>query len=276
VRTAAGDVKASWVVVATHLPFLDRSLLFARSEPKMSYAVAVRARGRLPEGMLLSAGSPTRSLRTAPDPDRPGERVLLVGGEGHKTGSGGSTLERYRALVDWTTARFDVDEVAWRWATEDYVPDDSLPFVGPVWPLPTQVLVATGYAKWGFTNGTAAAMAMAATVAGEPAPDWAPDWDTRRLDLRNGARQAAKFNGDVAAKLVSGWAAGLARTRRLPPTVTPPDGEGGQLSGVCTHLGGIVRWNDGDGCWDCPLHGSRFEADGKLLHGPAVKDLHPT
>jgi glycine/D-amino acid oxidase-like deaminating enzyme/nitrite reductase/ring-hydroxylating ferredoxin subunit len=274
VRTAGGDVRAGWVVMATHLPFLDRSLLFARAEPKASYAMAVRTGGRLPEGMLLSAGEPTRSLRTAPDPDRPGERLLIVGGEGHKTGGDGPTSERYQALLDWASERFAVEDVPWRWSTEDYVPDDSLPFVGPVWPLPTNVLVATGYAKWGFTNGPAAAMAMVARITGEPLPDWADDWDTRRLDLRKGAKEAIKANADVAAKLVGGWAKGVARSRRVPPTVSATvDGTEHQVRGVCTHLGGIVRWNDGDRCWDCPLHGSKFDADGTLLHGPAVKDL---
>ena len=274
VRTAAGDVKASWVVVATHLPFLDRSLLFARAEPKASYAMAVRTGGRLPEGMLLSAGEPTRSLRTAPDPDRPGERLLLVGGDGHKTGAGPPTSEHYRNLLDWTTERFAVEDVPFRWSTEDYTPDDSLPFVGPVWPFPTNVLVATGYAKWGFTNGPAAAMAMVARITGEPLPDWAGDWDTRRLDLRKGAREAAKANADVAGRLVGGWAKAVASSRRIPPTASATvDGKEHTVRAVCTHLGGIVRWNDGDRCWDCPLHGSKFEADGTLLHGPAVKDL---
>jgi Rieske Fe-S protein len=154
------------------------------------------------------------------------------------------------------------------------MPDDSLPFVGPVWPFPTNVLVATGYAKWGFTNGPAAAMAMVARIAGEPLPDWAADWDTRRLDLRKGAREAAKANADVAARLVGGWTKAVASSRRVPPTVSATvDGQRHEVRAVCTHLGGIVRWNDGDRCWDCPLHGSKFEPDGTLLHGPAVKDL---
>jgi len=53
----------------------------------------------------------------------------------------------------------------------------------------------------------------------------------------------------------------------------PANGDAHAVSAVCTHLGGIVRWNDGDECWDCPLHGSRFAADGTLVHGPAVRDL---
>jgi Rieske Fe-S protein len=224
--------------------------------------------------MLLSAGEPLRSLRTAPDPDRDGERLLLVGGESHKTGDEAHPAHRYQALLDWTTERFAVEDVPYRWATEDFMPDDGLPFVGSVWPLPTRVQVATGYAKWGFTNGVAAAHALVATITETAAPDYAADWDTRRIDVLRGAREAARANADVAAKLVGGWTDALVRGHTARPTVTAPiDGATMPVSAVCTHLGGIVRWNDGDQCWDCPLHGSRFEPDGTLLHGPAVRDL---
>ena len=273
VRTSRGDVRAQWVVVATGLPFLDRSLLFARTEPKASYVLAVRTSDPLPSGMLLSAGEPLRSLRTAPDPDRDGERLLLVGGESHKTGDDAHPARRYQALLDWTTERFAVETVPYRWATEDFMPDDGLPFVGSVWPLPTRVQVATGYAKWGFTNGVAAAHALVATITDTAPPDYAADWDTRRPDVLRGAREVVKANVDVAAKLIGGWTGALARDHTARPTVTSPVGGAGAVSAVCTHLGGIVRWNDGDQCWDCPLHGSRFEPDGTLLHGPAVRDL---
>ncbi|MEY2404283.1 MAG: hypothetical protein QOD38_1834 [Acidimicrobiaceae bacterium] len=275
VRTTGGSVRADWVVVATGLPFLDRSLLFARTEPKASYVIAVRTSGRLPSGMLLSAGEPVRSLRTAPDPDRPGDRLLLVGGASHKTGDDAHPVQRYEALLDWATERFAVEEVAYRWSAEDFVPDDGLPFVGRVWPLPTRVLVATGYAKWGFTNGVAAAHALVSSMTGTAGPDYANDWDTRRADVVRGGREVLKANADVAAKLIGGWTSAMVRGRTLRPKVTAPvGGQKVQVSAVCTHLGGIVRWNDGDQCWDCPLHGSRFEADGTLLHGPAVRNLN--
>jgi glycine/D-amino acid oxidase-like deaminating enzyme/nitrite reductase/ring-hydroxylating ferredoxin subunit len=274
VRTAAGAVQARWVVVATGLPILDRGLLFARTEPRTSYCIAVRTSDPLPAEMLLSAGEPVRSLRTAPDPDRPGSRVLIVGGAGHKTGDGRSTVDCYEELCAWAADRYAVAEVPWRWSTEDFVPDDGLPFVGEIWPLPTSTLVATGYAKWGFTNGAAAALALVAHMTGAEAPPWSADWTPRRLDLRHGASEALKANGDVAVKLVGGWAGLVARGKAFPPTVTAEvDGQAHAVSAVCTHLGGVVRWNDADRCWDCPLHGSKFAPDGTLLHGPAVKDL---
>lgn len=52
-------------------------------------------------------------------------------------------------------------------------------------------------------------------------------------------------------------------------------GEQRTVSAVCPHLGGVVRWNDADRAWECPLHGSRFTADGQLLEGPATRGLSP-
>jgi len=42
---------------------------------------------------------------------------------------------------------------------------------------------------------------------------------------------------------------------------------------ICTHLGGALRWNEAEQSWDCPLRGSRFTANGKVLEGPATKAL---
>lgn len=273
VRTATAGASAAWVVVATGLPITDRSLLFARSEPKASYCIAIRTRDPIPEEMLLSAGDPTRSTRVAADPERPGQRVLIVGGAGHKTGSLATTTGRYEELLGWAAEHFTIDEVPWRWSAEDFQSDDGLPFVG-LSPFASRVLVATGYAKWGFTNGAAAALALAAHVTDAPAPAWSADWTPRRVELRAGGREIVKANADVAAKLVSGWVGMASRGKLLKPTTSATvDGERHEVSAVCTHLGGIVRWNDGDRCWDSPLHGSRFAADGTLVHGPAVKDL---
>ena len=47
------------------------------------------------------------------------------------------------------------------------------------------------------------------------------------------------------------------------------------MTAVCPHLKCIVHWNRTETTWDCPCHGSRFDALGKVLNGPSVADLHP-
>ena len=285
VRGWSGDVavtvEADQVVVATLLPFLDRSLAFARAEPSRSYCLTARLAGPAPTGMYLGVDSPTRSLRTAQDPHE-----LLVGGNSHPVGRGGPTTPRLTDLREWTEKHFDVEQVVGTWSAQDYITADRLPYVGPVTPGSDRVFIATGFAKWGMTGGTAAALQLAQHLYGE-ATTW--PWHPWRADLPVQALGSARINAAVGSQLVQGWGRTVVRRPRLgrpaegcglvraaaggPKAVSTVDGSTRTVSGVCTHLGGIVRWNDAERSWDCPLHGSRFDSDGEVLEAPAVKPL---
>lgn len=283
-ETTTGTVHADRVVVATLLPIIDRGLFFARSEPATSHLVALRVAGELPRGMYLGVEGGSRSLRTAPDPSGDGE-LLLVGGNGHDTGAGGSTLDRQAELVHWAATRFAVTEVAARWSAHDYVPADHLPWVGPATPLDPHVLVATGFEKWGMTMGAAAGMALADRILDRsdgPSASWAPIFSPNRL-TPSSLPSTARINGEVAARMASGWlrpdagpdARGDGRRRRSGlEVVGEPDGDGrDDVVLTCTHLGGVCAWNDAERTWDCPLHGSRFDERGAVLTGPATRPL---
>ena len=290
VHTELGPVLAGQVVLATGTPVLDRGLHFARLAPNRSYGSAYRVPGEVPAGMYLSADSPTRSLRTLPASD--GE-LLIVGGNGHPVGRPdprGRTPEDLVAELDaWTREHFPGAQRTHRWSAQDYRSPDGIPFVGPLSGFQERVLVATGYDKWGMTNGVAAALALSGRVLGE-APPWAELLAGRGPGLAR-ARQVAAFNARVAARLARGLVgAGLggsadadgapAEGRGVvrhdgvhPVAVSTVDGVTRTVSGMCTHLGGIVSWNDAECTWDCPLHGSRFAPDGTVLEGPATSDL---
>lgn len=285
VVTEHGTVTAHHVVVATLLPIVDRGLFFARAEPKSSYITALRANGPLPRGMYLSADSPTRSLRTAVDT---GGEVLLVGGGGHHTGAETPTFERYEELERWARRHFDVSDPVARWSAHDYVSADHLPWVGASSPVTPRVLVATGFEKWGMTMGTAAALAIADRILDPPklsTRSWAGLFDTSRLAAR-GIVSAARLNAEVAVRLTTDWArpeepgtgTGAGRRRRsgIVPVGEPAAGSGDRVTVVCTHLGGVCRWNDTERTWDCPLHGSRFGATGEVLTAPATRPLRRT
>src|SRR5215218_10037229 len=108
--------------------------------------------------MYISSEQPTRSIRAAPVE---GEEWLILGGEGHITGQDPETVERYRALEDDARRRFGSTAIRYRWSAHDPEPIDHVPYAGRLLPGRSRLYVATGFQKWGFTNGTAAAMVTA-------------------------------------------------------------------------------------------------------------------
>jgi glycine/D-amino acid oxidase-like deaminating enzyme/nitrite reductase/ring-hydroxylating ferredoxin subunit len=280
VRTRAGTVTADHVVVATHYPFLDRGLYFARMKAQRSYCVAARVRGPLSEGMSISAGSPTRSVRSYGD-------LLVVGGEGHSTGASDATPERFRRLEEFARRHWDVDAVTHRWSAQDPVPYDHLPAIGRYGPRSSRLWVAAGFMKWGLTSATVAGMVLADLIAGRD-NDWAATFDPNRVSLRSAhelAQLGAKFGFDFVTDRVKPAQAGAATDVPAGEARVVRDGLGkvgvyrdeeGGLHAVslrCTHLGCLLRFNSAERSWDCPCHGSRFDVDGHVLEGPAVNPL---
>ena len=179
VVTESGTVEAEHVVVATHIPFLDRGAYFARTHPERSYALGVRLASEPPEGMYLSTESPAHSIRSHPLGE--GE-ILIVGGEAHKTGQADGA-ERYRALERFARDRFDVDAVEYRWSAQDNMPADGLPMIGRMWPFSGRHWVATGMRKWGLALGVCAGEILADGICGRE-HRFAEVFDPNRLHLR--------------------------------------------------------------------------------------------
>ena len=283
VKTPGARLTADHVVLATHVPFLDRSLAFARVTPQRSYLIACRIDGDPPAGMHISADGPTRSLRAASVDD--GER-LLIGGEGHRTGTQHDTRESFAKLEAFARSHWKVRAVTHRWSSQDAMPVDGLPLVGRATPRSDRLFMATGFAKWGMTNGTAAAELLADLVQGRPNP-LAEPFDPFRLSLRSlpavlqeGAGNALRLLGDrrrgggeALAGLAPGEGAIVEHDGERVAAHRRADGSVVAVSPRCTHLGCEVRWNTAETSWDCPCHGSRFAPDGDVLHGPAVHRL---
>lgn len=286
----AGDlrIEASKVIIASHMPFLDRAAWWTRLMAKRSYAIAVEPGGEVPDGMFISAGGPTRSIRSAPHPAGEGE-LLIIGGEGHTAGEGvDASPERYTALEAFAAEHFGASEVLYRWSSQDLQPADGLPFVGQLTPRSSNVFMASGFRKWGLTGGTAAALALVERVEGRRSPagelmaSWRVTPHKQALHiLQEGIKDARHMIGDRLKKpdprelheLQPGEGALLKHEGELVAASRDRDGKLHAVSAACTHLGCRVAWNTAEGSWDCPCHGSRFAADGKVLEGPAVHDL---
>jgi glycine/D-amino acid oxidase-like deaminating enzyme/nitrite reductase/ring-hydroxylating ferredoxin subunit len=292
VDTAQGRVSADNVVLATAAPITDRGLYFAKTRGLRSYCAAFDVDGELPDGLYLSVDGPTRSIRSITTEDGPSERArLIVGGNGHAVGRAASE----RALVDdltaWTVRHFAGATPVAAWSAQDYESHDLIPFVGAMPRGIGRVRFATGYAKWGLTNGPAAALRLSAEIRRQPWRD-RPEWMktiARRMTVPADLGRGGVENLRVGWEATSGWV----DAQRTPvPVPQPRDGEGvvahqgmrpvavstvdGQtraVSAVCTHMGGVLSWNDAECTWDCPLHASRFRPNGERIEGPATRDL---
>lgn len=280
-----GSITCKHVVDAAHFPFTDfRGIFSARLYPERSYIIASKSVKPYPGGMYASIDSPTRSIRATP---YEGEDLWLIGGEGHKTGKGGDTYEKYLSLKGFAYDAFGLSNFQYRWSAQDMTSLDSMPYIGSLSDKQSNIYVATGYRKWGMTLGTGAARLIADLILGEPNPYqkmFAPDRFHADPDLAH----FAEINAEAMKELVKGK---LEFTKSSIDEMHKDHGEviriNGQRAGVykdlsgnvqivdttCTHMGCELNWNQGERTWDCPCHGSRFSTKGDVLEGPAKSPL---
>ncbi|PGS03504.1 FAD-dependent oxidoreductase [Bacillus pseudomycoides] len=278
-------ITCGYVVSCSHFPFYDaNSFFFTRMYAERSYVLAIKAKKDYPRGMYLSIDTPTRSLRYT---TVNGEKIILVGGESHKTGQGINTMLHYEALHSFAEETFGIDAIPYRWSAQDLITLDKLPYIGHINENNPNIFVATGYRKWGMTTGTAAAQLLKDSITKIDNPYkelFAPSRFHADPDIKTFVSQ----NLDVAKHLIEGK---LEFALRKPEDLE--NGEGavvrvhGKRAGAykdnegklhivdttCTHLGCEVEWNSGDCTWDCPCHGSRFSIEGDVIEGPADKPL---
>ncbi|MDT0168750.1 FAD-dependent oxidoreductase [Pseudarthrobacter sp. BRE9] len=283
-----GTVLAADAIAATNVPFGDHGRFEALCPPHRSYIVAATVETPPLDATFISADEPMRSLLTV---QLNGMTYLLAGGEGHPAAERVDPASRHARLAGYARSRFGAGPVAYRWSTQDAMPRDGLPYVGPLNPDSHHAFVITGLRKWGLTNGTAAALMLTDLLNGIP-NRWAPLFDSNRSPSQTGGRteraaettEAGSAGGGESrprevARQLAGLAPGDGTVIETAGTNTAyyRDQAGGvhAVSAICTHLGCTVGFNRGDRTWDCPCHGSRFEVDGKVIQGPAAEDLPP-
>ncbi len=276
-------ITAQDVIVATNLPILDQGLFFAKTYPERSYLIGARIEhSQDPQGMYIGVGENYRSIRTTPYEDG---RLLIIGGEGHKVGQVSDTEERYLRLEEYARAQFGV-ATAYRWSTQDMVSFDKLPYIGKLTPVNHHTYVATGFSLWGMSKSALSAMVLSDLILGIPNP-WAELYESTRptpfvtpQSIKQGLDVGIHWIGDRFKGLLDsldsvGKGEGKLVTVNGEKVAAYRDETGAlhQVSAVCPHLACIVAWNSAEKSWDCPCHGSRFSCEGKILQGPAVKDL---
>lgn len=237
-RTAEGMIRAENIIIATHFPILNKhGAYFLKMYQRRSYVLALENAPDV-DGMYLDEAEDGLSFRNA-------QNLLLLGGGGHRTGRRGGG---WAALEDFAKRSYPQAKILCRWAAQDCMTLDQIPYIGPYAKGTEGLYTATGFNKWGMTSAMAAAGILADAVLGRENP-YAALFSPSRSMLRP---QLAANAAEATLSL-------------LKPTAPR-----------CPHMGCALTWNRREHSWDCPCHGSRFTETGVLLEGPATGDLrHP-
>ena len=240
--TSGGKIRYKKLIIATHFPMLNKHGLYPlKLYQHRSYVIALKNAPEI-RGMYVDESDTGLSFRSYKD-------MLLLGGGGHRTGKTGGC---WQELEEFAKKHYKGCEITERWATQDCITLDDIPYIGLYSESTPNVFVATGFNKWGMTNAMAAADILCDLVRGKENP-YARVFSPLRRMLRP----------RLAVNLFES-AVGL-----LTPTAPR-----------CPHLGCALKYNRAEHTWDCPCHGSRFNEQGELIDNPAtgaarIKRKHP-
>jgi glycine/D-amino acid oxidase-like deaminating enzyme len=234
-KTDHATITANKIIVATHFPILNKhGSYFLKMYQHRSYCLALEHAGHV-GGMYVNESKTGLSFRDHGD-------FLILGGGSHRTGKTGGNWAELEAFA----ARHYPDaKIRCRWATQDCITLDGVPYIGQYSAGTQNLFVATGFNKWGMTSSMVAADILTDLVSGKESP-YADVFSPSRSILQP---QLAVNAFEAVTNILS-----FSKKR-------------------CPHLGCALKWNPVERTWDCPCHGSRFEENGKLIDNPATDDL---
>lgn len=294
VQSSSGwRVNCQAIVLATNAPVNDRVAIHSRQRGYRTYVIAIAVPvGTVPKVLYWDTDEPYHYVRldtAPPGGGRPARDLLIVGGEDHPTGHDEAADDRFGRLEQWTRERFPMaGEVRFHWSGQVVEPVDGLAFIGRNPMDDDNVFIATGDSGQGMTHGTIAAMLLTDLIQGRP-NRWADLYSPARVSVQ-AARDYVGETAEMASQYLDWLTVGQAEKQRLIPpgsgaivrrglskiaVYRDEDGRLHECSAICPHLRGIVKWNDVEKTWDCPVHGSRFDCLGHVLNGPANRDLTP-
>lgn len=290
IETSGGAVvTADAVVVATNSPVNDLVAIHTKQAAYQTYVIGARVpRGSVNRALFWDTPDPYHYLRIETvETGAETYDLLIVGGEDHKTGQEDDANRRFGILERWTRVRFPmIESIDYRWSGEVLEPIDGLAFIGHNPLDEPNVFIATGDSGNGMTHGTIAGILITDLIM-ERENKWTELYEPSRKTLRalpgfvsENLNVAIEYTGlvtpgevDSVAEIEPGKGSVIRRGLKKVAVYKDDSGAVHERSAICRHLGCVVGWNTLESTWDCPCHGSRYDAYGHVIQGPANSDL---
>ncbi len=232
--TNHGAIKFKKVIIATHFPVINKhGGYFLKLYQHRSYVMALEG-APLCRGMYVEDNIDGMSFRSF------GE-LLLIGGGGHRTGKSGGG---YSELEAFANKYYPMAKIKAKWATQDCMSLDGVPYIGRYSRETPEMFVATGFNKWGMTSSMVSAEILSDAVQGRESKYNAVYSPSRSILTPQLGKNALESLLGI-----------------IKPTMPR-----------CPHMGCALKYNPYEHSWDCPCHGSRFTEEGNLIDNPATDD----
>jgi glycine/D-amino acid oxidase-like deaminating enzyme/nitrite reductase/ring-hydroxylating ferredoxin subunit len=279
-----GEVRAGAAVIASHVPFFDPLLYMTRLFQERSYAFEVHTETEVPLGTWYTEDQDSYAWRSVGEGDR---KRLIVSGLGHKAGQGRDERTHYSRLEEMTRRKFGSETTFLRhWSTQDAYTPDGLPYIGKMHGR-ERCFMASGFQAWGMTTSAVASEVLAEQIGGGQhylsevvGPARGGTAGVAKLAVENADFLAKAFSHEFAQhgdpdELAPGSGRAMRTDAGHVAVMKEEDGTLRTLDAHCTHMRCAVEFNEAEGTWDCPCHGSRFYGNGDWLHGPSRRALEP-
>ena len=279
VKTKFNEIKTRVLIIASSNPWYDGlRLYFSKQKPSRSYLTVSKLNKSVQKGMYISVESPTKTIRTY------GE-YLICGGFDHQTGKCDDEQHIFDDIVNFTRNNFNVGHIEYKWSTQDYITTDNIAYIGRINNDEKNIFIATGFCKWGISTSAVAAIIF---------KDLIIDKKSKYENLFNPSRIGSYMNLNYLKEnilVVYDYIKGKLKDGESVNDLKNGEGKVVNINGskygaykdeegnffvvdiTCTHLGCELKFNSFEKTWDCPCHGSRFNYDGSILNGPALKPL---
>jgi glycine/D-amino acid oxidase-like deaminating enzyme/nitrite reductase/ring-hydroxylating ferredoxin subunit len=282
--TTGHTVRAEHVVTATNAPFQTSLGTLLNIVPNRSYAIgAIVPKGSVLDALYWDTDTPYHYIRIQPQDDK--TDCLIIGGEDHRVGIM-AKANPFLELESWAIKRFpQITSFPYRWSGQILEPLDSLPYIGKH-PSLENTYVVTGDSGDGLTSGAIASLLIADLICGKENP-WEQLYSLNRKSkkptnslLKNAwestlsyVKYAAPQNFKSSKSIARNEGAIVLQDKKLRAVFKDKNLHEKPCTAVCSHMGALLQWNTIEKTWDCPAHGSRFDVDGNVLCGPALKGL---
>ncbi|MDQ6763573.1 MAG: FAD-dependent oxidoreductase [Bacteroidota bacterium] len=285
IESDRGIINARHLIYATHTP-PGGNVLHFRCAPYRSYAMALKLKdNNYPAGLAYDMYDVYHYYRTQ---EIDGEKYLIAGGEDHKTAHEENTEMCFTKLEAYLRKYFAIEHIPYKWSSQDFQSVDGLPYIGHLPGNGNNVFVATGFGGNGMTYSHIAAKLLTDMIVTAKSA-YEKLYSPGRIKPIAGFTDFVKEAADVAVNFIGKWftsstinelsdiANGEAKVVKYEShsiaLFKDESGKSHAVNPACTHIDCKVAWNNAEESWDCPCHGSRFDADGEMLTAPARRNL---